>query len=113
MKLINKTSQNEICSRVITADSFGARSKGLIGTKTFDDSALFIAGCNWIHTFFMSIPIDVLYVDDNLVVKKVQSGLRPWRLPAPVFSAKAVFELPAGLAQEKKIKVGDALHVGD
>ncbi len=94
------------------ADSFVKRSKGLIGTTHLEDSALWIDGCNWIHTFFMSIPIDVIYINKNFIVQKVQTQLAPWRLPLPVFKASAVIELPAGLAEEKQIKVGDQLHVG-
>lgn len=113
MKLTNTSNQTHICSQVICANSFASKTKGLIGKKSFSDAALLIEGCNWIHTFFMSIPIDVVYVDHNFIVKKIQNDLKPWRLPAPVFSASQVLELPAGLANEKQIKVGDALHVGN
>ena len=60
----------------------------------------------------MSIAIDVIYINENFIVQKIQSQLVPWRLPLPVFKASAVIELPAGLAAEKQIKVGDQLHVG-
>ena len=43
-----------IVKNVEVANSFSKRVKGLIGrTKISKDYALYIPGCNFIHTFFM------------------------------------------------------------
>lgn len=113
-KLVNKTKNNQVLSQLEVARSFPTRAKGLIGTKKLgSEEGMWFPKCNWIHTFFMVIPIDTVYVDKKMTVKKIQFALKPWRLPAPVFSASSVFELPVGKIKEKEIEVGDVLHVGD
>lgn len=67
--------------RAKVARSFGARAKGLIGTKTLaEDEGLLILKCNAIHTFFMSFPIDATFLDRHDRVVKVVRNIRPWRL---------------------------------
>lgn len=112
MKLIHAQSQQILCTDVQVASNWRSRLVGLIGTKNLKDRGLMIPRCNWIHTFFMSIPIDVVYLDQKGIVRKIDSHLKPWKLAAPVFSARDVVELPAGFSEQKNLKVGDALHVG-
>lgn len=113
MTLTNLTQNKLIADQVCLAQSFMQKTIGLIGTKSMSaNSGLWIKSCNWIHTFFMSMPIDVVYVDKNLTVKKIDHNLMPWRLPMPVLGAKSVFEFSAGTAKLHSIKVGDQLHVG-
>ena len=63
------------------ARSFAERSRGLIGRKKpAHGEGMLILRCNAIHTFFMSYPIDAVFLDrHNRVVKEVR-GIRPWRL---------------------------------
>ena len=113
-KLLNKTKNNQVLGQLGVARSFFTRAKGLIGTKKMGpEEGMWFPRSNWIHTFFMSIPIDTVYVDKKMKVRKIQPGLKPWRLPAPVLTASSVFELPAGKINEKEIEVGDILYVGD
>lgn len=112
MKLINKKNQMEICPQLKNADSFMSRLIGLIGTKDLTDKGMMFEGANWIHTTFMSIPIDVVYVDKHMKIVKIDHSLRPWRFAAPVFKARTAIELQAGLAQKKQLTVGDELYVG-
>ena len=67
--------------RAKVARTFPERARGLIGTKDLAPSeGLLIEKCNAIHTFFMSFPIDAIFLDgDNHVVKTVRD-IRPWRL---------------------------------
>lgn len=113
MKLVNKTSNETLLQDVLVADSHKRRLIGLIGTKEFSEKAYYFPRCNWIHTFFMSIPIDVIYLDKKGLVKKIDYNLKPWRLPLPVFTARDVIEVAAGTAKAKNIKTGDELHVGN
>ncbi len=112
MKLVLKANQQILCSQIRVANSFAKRVVGLIGTKQLNQEGLFIPGCNWIHTFFMSIPIDVVYVDHQGGIRKIDHQIKPWRLGKPVWSATDVVELPAGFAELKALKIGDTLHVG-
>ena len=72
----------EICGvRARVARSFAERAKGLIGTKDLPDGeGLLILKCNAIHTWFMSFPIDAVFLDKNDRVVKTVRGIRPWRL---------------------------------
>ena len=67
--------------RAKVARTFPERARGLIGTKDLAPSeGLLIEKCNAIHTFFMSFPIDAIFLDgDNHVVKTVRD-VRPWRV---------------------------------
>jgi uncharacterized membrane protein (UPF0127 family) len=112
VKLLLGSEQKPICEKIKMATSLKSRLVGLIGTRQLNDEGLFIPRCNWIHTFFMSMPIDVVYLDKKGVVRKMDLNLQPWKLPAPVWSAQNVLELPAGFIEQKSIKVGDTLHVG-
>ncbi|MCB9073288.1 MAG: DUF192 domain-containing protein [Bdellovibrionaceae bacterium] len=101
-----------LCEHFNVAESFSKRLVGLIGTKQFKNSALWIPRCNWIHTFFMSIPIDVVYIDRQMTIRKIDHALPPWRLPFPVFSAASVIEMDAGMANKLNLQIGDKLDVG-
>ena len=58
-----------------------ARMKGLIGTKRLPPGeGMLILRCNAIHTFFMSFPIDAIFLDREDRVLKVVRNIRPWRL---------------------------------
>jgi hypothetical protein len=80
------------------ADSFG------IG------QALVIDPCTSIHMFFMRFPIDVLYVDRENRVVRVQARIKPWRVgPLYTRGARFVIELPAGAIEASGTQVGDHL----
>ena len=56
------------------------RIRGLIGTKDLlPDEGMLILKCNAIHTFFMSFPIDAIFLDKNDKVVKTIKNIRPWR----------------------------------
>jgi hypothetical protein len=112
VKLIHSKNQQVLCSQIDVAQSLKSRLVGLIGTKKLEQRGLWIPRCYWIHTFFMSIPIDVIYLDKKGTICDMNHELKPWKLPRPVFSASDVVELPAGFIRQTNLKVGDTLHVG-
>ncbi len=66
--------------RAKVARTFRERAKGLIGTKDLPPGeGLLIERCNAIHTFFMSFPIDAVFLDKHDNVVKTVRGIRPWR----------------------------------
>ena len=75
--------------------TFAERAKGLIGTKDLPaDEGMLIEKCNAIHTFFMSFPIDAVFLDASDRVVKVVRGIKPWRpLVWGGWRAKKVLEL--------------------
>jgi uncharacterized protein len=111
--LTNKTKKSMLLNELSVATSFYSRAKGLIGTKNLSqEKGIWFPKTNWIHTFFMSIPIDVIYLDKSFKVKKVDHSLKPWKLASPVFGADSVIEVSAGWALNKNIEIGDLLDVG-
>lgn len=67
--------------RAKVASTFFQRAKGLIGTRRLEHGeGMLILRCNSIHTFFMSFPIDAVFLDRNDRIVKIVRDIRPWRL---------------------------------
>lgn len=64
-----------------------------------------------VHTFGLSIPIDVLVLDDERIVQSVKVGLKPNRtfFWNPKYSL--ILELPAGTIKKSKTEIGDKLEI--
>lgn len=93
------------------ADDCASRSRGLLGRKSLAaEEALWIVPCPMIHTFFMKFPIDVLFLDSDLRVRRVIEDLRPWRLTPWVWAASSVLELKGGVLKGS-VRVGDRLEM--
>ena len=92
------------------AQSFFSRFMGLMGRKYLsDEEAIVFPKCNSIHTFFMRIPIDVLFVSDSGEVVCRLEALQPWKWVLPIKGAKHTIEMAAKTADKKQIRVGDKL----
>lgn len=112
--MINKTQNKTIIPDLAVAKSFRMRAQGLIGTKNLPDTkGIWFPKSNWIHTCFMSMAIDVIYLDKDMKIHKLQSHLKPWRFPAPVFKAASVLEVTAGFIEKNNLQLGEVLCVGD
>jgi len=92
--------------KIIYADTFFKRFKGLMGKKDFNDCLVFTNLIDSsIHTMFMRFEIDVYFIDENkMIYEKV--SLKPWRFHKPEKQAKYVLETKKGLL---KLKMGDFL----
>jgi uncharacterized protein len=97
------------CERCAVAETAPTRMRGLLGRTDLEDGeGLLIRPTNSVHMFFMRFAIDVVFLDRELVVRKVVETLRPWRL-AGCRGARAALELPAGTAGRRGITVGEQL----
>lgn len=106
------TDNQIICNKVIMANSFFKRLKGLMFTKNLpSDSSMYICPCNQIHMFFMNYSIDVLYIDKNNVILAIDEDMKPGRIGKKVNGAAAVVELQAGKVKESNIKIGQTLQI--
>lgn len=56
----------------------------------------------------MRFPIDAVFLDEELLVLRVASDLKPWRAAARR-GAHAVLELPAGECERRGIRAGERL----
>lgn len=104
--------QTVLADRAEVAASFTRRLKGLIGRQEFaEGEALCIPGCNMVHMFWMSIPIDVVFTAADGTVLGVHEELRPWRLSRFVAGATCAIELPVGSVARHQVCVGDRIVV--
>jgi len=111
MVVLNATRGTTLARRVATADDEASRMKGLLGRESLaPEEGLWIVPCPMIHTFFMKFPLDVLFLDRGLVVRRVLEDLKPWRLSPWVFSAHSVLELKGGVLRGG-VAVGDRLEM--
>ena len=94
------------------ADSFWKRFRGLIGVKDLPrGNGLLIEPCNSVHCLFMSIPIDVIYVDKQNQVVALNPEMKPWRFGKIHRNSRYVIEVPAGVIARTHTQVGDVLVV--
>jgi uncharacterized membrane protein (UPF0127 family) len=105
---VNRTREKILGDRIRSAESFLSRARGLIGRKSLaDGEGLWIAPCRSVHTFFMSFPIDVIFLDSEGVVIALHPDLRPSRISSYYRNAAGVLELPHGIIQATGTERGD------
>ncbi|MEV7991717.1 DUF192 domain-containing protein [Streptomyces sp. NPDC086077] len=91
------------------ATSYRARTRGLLGRDAVE-GAMLLSPANSVHTFRMRMPIDVAYLDRELVVVAVRT-MRPWRLGLPRLRARHVLEAEAGRMAGWGVRVGVRVEV--
>jgi uncharacterized membrane protein (UPF0127 family) len=98
-----------VCDRCTVAATPLSRMKGLLGrSELLPDEGLLLRPASSIHTFFMRFPIDAVFLDRDLVVRKIVLGLKPWRLGF-ARGARSVLELAAGESERRDITLGQRL----
>lgn len=94
----------------LAADS-ASRNRGLLGrTGLPPDHALILAPSNFVHTFFMQFPIDMLFVARDGQVLKVRRAV-PARRIVGRFGAFAVIELAANALDPSQTQASDRLSL--
>ena len=74
------------------------RLKGWMGRKSIEErDALLIRPCNSVHTWFMHVPIDVVFLDRALRILRVHEHVGPRQFRS-YWRAAATLELQAGRA---------------
>jgi uncharacterized protein len=105
----NQTRDTVLGDAVDVADTSAKRRVGLLKHERLDrGQGLWINPCESVHTFFMRFPIDLVYIDKNLKVKKVRHAVPAWRM-SMCLTARSIIELPAGAAAESGTQAGDQL----
>lgn len=111
VRVFNETQGKPLGDRVREATGFVERFRGLMGVRALEvGEGLHLVPCNSIHTFFMRIAIDALFLDRAGRVVKVYGALPPWRLSSIHFDVASVLELPAGVAAASGTVAGDVLR---
>ena len=110
LQVSNLTRQTVLADRLEVADHGANRRKGLLGRAGLAaGEGLWIKPCEAVHTFFMQFPIDLVYLDSKNRIRKVRSGVAPWRMSA-CLSAHSVLELPSGTIEATQTRPGDWLQ---
>lgn len=109
----NLTRQSFLASELRVADTHFQRLRGLMGPNSAlpNGSGLWIKPCHGVHTMFMRYPIDVVYLDEQHRVLRIEDNVRPWRLTAVLVEAASVLELPAHTAFNSGTQPGDLLEI--
>ena len=109
--IINLTKNKVIAESPLFALDFFTRTRGLI-FKDFDGfDAMVFPRCNCIHTIFMQISIDLIFIDMDNKICALRSKQRPWTPFIRVPKARTVIELPVGILDTTKSELGDILNI--
>ncbi len=109
-KTVTLRAGGELVAHARIADGLWSRTRGLIGVHALRrPDALLIPRCSSVHTFFMSIPIDIVYLNEELEVVKVVAALRPWRFSSGGRAAAQTLELPEGEAARLSLTIGQRI----
>jgi len=113
-RLLKANTGETIVNNLEIADNFATRFVGLMGRKGLADNAgLLIEPCSGVHCWFMRFPIDVVYVNNDWEVIKVDAGMKPWRMGRPVRGSRRVIELASGEAERLGLEAGTPLQLDD
>jgi uncharacterized protein len=98
-----------ICDSVTVVDKTFGRMWGLLGRRSLPSGQGIVLRPAWsIHTAFMRFPIDVVFIDSELVVMKIEENLRPFKT-ASCRGAREIVELPAGECERRGFEAGDRI----
>jgi uncharacterized membrane protein (UPF0127 family) len=99
----------EVLATLEVADSASGRTKGLLGRDGIE-GALLLRPARSVHTMGMRFPIDVAFLDADLVVLATVT-MRRRRVGLPRLKAHAVLEAEAGAFASWSLQVGDQLEI--
>ena len=108
-KVVRVEGGGVVCEQCVVADGMFTRMRGLLGRRYLPPGeGILLSPAASVHTAFMRFPIDVVFVDRDLVVLKVVPELPAWRAAA-CRGARATFELAAGEAARRGVVPGAGL----
>lgn len=91
------------------ADGFFSRLRGLLFAPALKPGeGLLLVPCASVHTAFLRIPIDVVFLDRRGVIRRIVPRLAPWRA-AVYIGAWQALELAAGEAARLGLQAGQSL----
>ena len=106
--ILNETTNEKIKIKILNANTFIRRFKGLMGKKDFKNGLLFSnLKDSSIHTCFMRFEIDVYFLDKNKIVFDKKT-LKPWKFYKPKKQAEYILETKKGLID---IEINDKIRI--
>lgn len=110
MVIKNQTRNTVLADQCKVANTFFTRLRGLLGSPPLETGqGLLLESEKSIHTLFMAFPIDIVYIDKDLQVIKLDHNMPPYRLGSYIKKAAYILELPVGVIQQTQTAIGDRL----
>jgi uncharacterized membrane protein (UPF0127 family) len=108
--LINKTRNTVLAANVKIANTFFLRFKGLMGQDSIPDNwALVIEPCKQIHSFFVKVEFDAVFLNSDCEVVHVIPSMKPSQISPFIKPAIKVIELSSGKVSRTQTKIGDKI----
>ncbi len=85
-----------------------SRMKGLMGQKIF--LPFLIKNCSSIHTFGMKVPLDLIWLNQDFEILKIDPNIPPRRIKY-FLKASHILECPQGFCKKNNLKAGDLLNL--
>lgn len=95
LRLVNACTGRVLADSVEIARGLVRRFVGAIGRHALD-GALGLSSCDWVHTFLVRFPLDIVYCDRDGSALRVLAGIAPNRLAPRVPGAYWAWEMRAG-----------------
>lgn len=109
--IVNLTRMRCLSREPLYAVSPAMRLRGMIGRRFDGFDAMVFQRCRAIHTMFMLMPIDVMFVDRENTVCAVYRELAPWLPLVACRRALTTVELPAGVLAATGTGIGDKVDL--
>ena len=101
--------QGEVLASLDVAATPRERARGFVGRRDHD-RALLLKPLRVPHTVGVRFPLDVAYLDEDLVVVST-CRMAPFRVGRPRRRAHAVLEVDAGAFERWHLRCGDRLEI--
>ena len=112
-RVLRESDGTVLIATLHVARTHAERVRGLLGRDSLPPGeALWIPHCRMVHTFGMAFPIDLVYLDRRLRVRKVVPSVPSARLSA-CLGATSVIELPSGAARSLGLARGLQLRISE
>ena len=106
----NRGTGRVLAWRVRRADGWVTRMVGFLPRSSIaPEEGLWFEGCGAIHTLGMRSSLDVVFLDRDLRVVRVDADVRPQRLYVGARRAHIVVEFGPGFAKANPLEPGDQL----
>ena len=106
----NTTTGRVLAWRVRRADNWIERTVGFLPRSSIaPEEGLWFEGCGAIHTLGMRTPLDVVFLDREHRVVRVESNVTPHKLHVSAPKAKTVVEFGPGFSSANPLSIGDQL----
>jgi hypothetical protein len=108
-KILHGSTGKILLPHIRRTETLYERTRGLLGSRFLDQGyGLLITPCNSIHTLFMRMSIDVLFLNRNNTIMAMKENMHPFRF-AMCYGAASVLELMAGQIRISGMQNGDRL----